>query len=521
MNALTQKLVTIAIDAPNHDLLLGWISNGFLPNLKELISGGYQCELNHKKYYRNENCWKIFSQPTFLEATGFKYSKESYQFEYDRLEGEWQNAFYSLGNKKRVCSFDLPVPFANDVNGIQINGWATEVSDSVAQSDPPYLITEIQKKHGDDPKLEGVDPIYNKQKKLFYRSYSLPSIYNQKELCKLADQLISSVGRRAEICCSLLEKESWDLFLTCFSESHTANHLLWHFDNEHPVKFPSSKRAAILEVTQAIDLAIGKIKKSLSDEQSLVVYTIDHTAQNSMDVPSMIFLPEILFRWSFNGDAAISDESSSASLDPIKLEFGAHWKHEVLSLLTPLGREMLLSPITLDAIGDPLSWNPASWYRECWPKMRAFALPSVSDGYIRLNVKGREKWGLIEPTDFLNELDNLTRLLYTLVNPRNGEPLVEKIIQIREDPNELPNLPADLIVCWSSNKIADVVDIPNFGRIGPVPFFRTGGHVAHGTDIKNFFVVSGPAAHVMKINNRGMSSISFDKLPKLLLSVIE
>ena len=516
-----QKLVTIGIDAPNYDLLNKWISQGLLPNIKALMSEGYQCDLHHKKYYRNENCWKIFSQTKFSGSSGFKYSADRYEFEYDRLNDELQDAFYGLGDKKRVCSFDLPIPFAKNVNGIQINGWASELSDSVAQSDPPELIAEIEKTFGGDPKLEGISPKYNNEKKLLYRSYPLPSVYNQTELYKLTDQLIASVNRRTAISCSLLAKEPWDLFLTCFCESHTANHLLWHLDNDGPIKFEGPKRLAILEVTQAIDRAIGEIKNNLLKCQSLVVYSIDHTAQNLMDIPSMVFLPEILFRWSFNGQAAIGSKDLKAELDSFDYLFYPHWKNEIESLLTPLGRQLLVPPTILDGIGDPLSWNPASWYRDCWPKMRAFALPSVSDGYIRLNVKGRERQGVVEQARFQEEIDVLIKLLNSLVNLRTREPMVEKIIQVRAHANELTKLPADLIVCWANKQPADAVDLPGLGQIGPVPFFRTGGHVAHGTDINNFFVVSGPAAQRIKDNNNGLTSMELDQLAKLMLSVFE
>ena len=35
-------------------------------------------------------------------------------------------------------------------------------------------------------------------------------------------------------------------------------------------------------------------------------------------------------------------------------------------------------------------WVPASRYRSHWATMRAFALPSMYDGRIRLNLRGRE-----------------------------------------------------------------------------------------------------------------------------------
>jgi len=513
------RLVTIAIDAPNNDLLKQWISQGLLPNIAQLISEGYQRDLFHKKYYRNDSCWSIFTQSNFAGDTGFNYFANDYRFEFDNLDAKPQKAFYSLDDKKRVCTFDLPVPFAKNLNGIQIHGWASELSSSVAQSIPPELIDEIHQTYGGDARFDGIETSYVKQGNHTYKSYPLPSVYDEVELNNLADRLITSVHRRAEICCDLLSRESWDLFLSCFSESHTANHLLWHIENSHPIAFDGKKRSPILEITQAIDNAIGKIKSNLSESQSLVVFTIDHVAQNSMDTPSMVFLPELLFRWCFNGKAAIASEDINLPVRPIESHFKSHWKYEVAKLLTPLGQEMLLSPTYLDSLGDPLSWNPASWYRDCWPYMSAFALPSVSDGYIRLNVKGREKSGVVEPSQFQYEVNRLIQLISTALDSRTGLPVVAEIIQVRNQPSENPHLSPDLIICWQP-EATDVIDVPGFGRIGPIPFFRTGGHVLHGTDITNFFVASGPAAALLKSKSNSCLPIELNQFSKLLLSLI-
>jgi hypothetical protein len=68
--------------------------------------------------------------------------------------------------------------------------------------------------------------------------------------------------------------------------------------------------------------------------------------------------------------------------------------------------------------------------------------------------------------------------------------VVARVVHTRRGPNE-PFAPgdrpadADLIVIWAATPI-DVVDSPAAGRIGPVPFKRSGGHVHRG-----FFLAAG------------------------------
>ena len=442
MSRKKSRLVALAIDAPNNDLLESWIENNHLPNMRRLFLEGRHRRLVHRKHYRNETCWTTFGTAAVNERTGFHFSPSSYEFEYDSIETPAAKAFYSLGDERTICTFDLPLPFAAEVNGIQVVGWASELSASVAKSEPPDVMGEIRSQFGDDPKLEGIAPVFDVRTGSSYRSFPLPSMYDTPALLRLSTRLVKSALTRGSICNWLLHKQSWDLFLGCFPETHTANHLLWHLGHEHPsssVDFERG-RSPLLDVTQAVDAAIGRIRAQLSPEQTLAVFTIDHTAHNVMDVPSMALLPELLFRWCFDGAAALGSCDESAPLEPPSRKFKAHWKHETWALATELGRRELISPATLDANGDKLSWNPASWYRLCWPRMRAFALPGVSDGYIRLNVKGRESKGLVDPEAFGATLDSLVRLMESVKNPRTGNPLVKKVIRIRERPDECPEI---------------------------------------------------------------------------------
>jgi predicted AlkP superfamily phosphohydrolase/phosphomutase len=118
--------------------------------------------------------------------------------------------------------------------------------------------------------------------------------------------------------------------------------------------------------------------------------------------------------------------------------------------------------------------------------MKAFALPSFSEGYLRLNVRGRERDGVVDPADYRRTCDEIEALLRQVRNPRTGSPMVRKVVRCRASVDERdPKMPdPDLVVLWTP-EAADVVDTP-VGRIGPAPFRRTGSHVERG-----FLLASG------------------------------
>ena len=123
--------------------------------------------------------------------------------------------------------------------------------------------------------------------------------------------------------------------------------------------------------------------------------------------------------------------------------------------------------------------------------MKAFALPSVSDGYIRLNVKGREEEGLVDPKDYDAVCDEIAEMLTQVIDARTGEKIISKVLRVRKTPFETDSRqsPADLIVLFQEEMPTDTVDSPALGRIGPLPFFRPGGHQKQGSTIRNCFMV--------------------------------
>jgi hypothetical protein len=94
----------------------------------------------------------------------------------------------------------------------------------------------------------------------------------------------------------------------------------------------------------------------------------------------------------------------------------------------------------------------------------------------------------VAASDYEAVCDELTRALHDLVDARSGAPIVKDVIRTRgsalEQRSSLPD--PDLIVLWWAGAV-DVVDSPSLGRIGPVPFPRTGTHLSTG-----FLLATGP-----------------------------
>jgi hypothetical protein len=250
---------------------------------------------------------------------------------------------------------------------------------------------------------------------------------------------------------------------------------------------------------------------------------------NSTDLPSLVFLPELLYRWSFPGKRGLEATRAGREAPPPAVPRPPRtWTDEVwarkhdanpitrfLRRRLPveffhyaIERRLGLNGVPLCPEDCRLGHQPPMWYQPAWSRMRAFALPSFSEGYVRLNVRGREASGLVAPEDYLRVCDEIEELLAGMRDARTGEPMVANVMRTRRSALDAdPKLAdADLLVQWTARPV-DVVDTPR-GRIGPLPFQRSGSHVERG-----FLLAAGPG---IPSDSNGAEAHALDLAPTIL-----
>ena len=153
-----------------------------------------------------------------------------------------------------------------------------------------------------------------------------------------------------------------------------------------------------------------------------------------------------------------------------------------------------------------LEWMPAARYQPLWAEMPAFALPSFHDGQIRINLQGRERKGMVPLERYEVCCEEIMRILRDCRDPFSGQHAVDDIQRPNHgDPLGLAASRADMYVTWKDNILC--LEHSDLGRVGPVPFLRTGGHTGlHG--------MAYLKTHLLAPGDYGTRS-SFDVIPTL------
>jgi hypothetical protein len=323
---------------------------------------------------------------------------------------------------------------------------------------------------------------------------------------QMGDQLSKAVRMRARIARWLYSERlpDWEFALLTVSEAHSALEGLWHgIDPSHPLHpCPSAGAAAegIRAVYAAIDDLIAELRAAFPDAAT-VIFSMHGMGPNRSDAASMLLLPELLYRQAFgaayfdrrsapsaalNGQMAMTESESWDSW--IAAGFPTDQRPPPEPLWRRLPRQVMptaakrikrmLDRLTVKPrapLPFSLDWMPATRYQRFWHQMAAFALPSFYDGRVRINLRGREATGLVDPAQYHEFRDDLVTMLRQCRDPVSGESVVDGIeFPVTSDPLKMGPTESDLVILWSGAVMGLVH--PKHGQIGPIPYRRTGGH---------------------------------------------
>jgi predicted AlkP superfamily phosphohydrolase/phosphomutase len=471
---MTDRVLAIGLDGWEHSLGETLMAAGELPHLGRLRDRSARFLLDHGPAQRTGLAWEHLSTGRAPDATR-RWS--AVHFDVETYEA-WQEGTslppFAARLDAPTVVFDPPY-FALDrapsVRGV-VN-WGAHDPGVPRDARPRSLLAEIESRFGDYP---GRGWIYG---------IVWPSAARARTM---GDALVDATDARAEIATWLLRDRlpDWRFGLVVTGELHSAIEGLWHgVDPEHPLAdLPSAGPAGdgLRAVYRATDRLVGTLADAF-DDATLVVFAMGGMGPNRSDVPSMVLLPELLYRHAFGRALFRQSEGWTTGALPMLGE-DEEWAAAVNARIVP-------RPTWSDAVrtaaarflpgapGPPsrrtIPWMPASRYQPWWHAMRCFALPSFYDGRIRLNLAGRERAGTVAPADHAAVSDEVEALVRACRDAATGAPVVEHVERTGgPDPLRLGPSESDLVVVWRGASLA--FDHPTLGRVGPVPWRRPGGH---------------------------------------------
>jgi predicted AlkP superfamily phosphohydrolase/phosphomutase len=519
------RVVAIGLDGLETSVADRFMASGDMPALAELRREAACFVLDHGPAQRTGLAWEHVASGRSPEAAqrwaAVEFDPSTYRVwqEGARFTPWWTNL------SRSVVVFDTPyVDLRRAPTTRGVVAWGAHDPGARLAARPRLLLRDFRQRFGAYPSKW---------------TYATPwgSVDRSREMGEILGRALETRARAAHWLATE-RLPDWDLFFAVAGEVHGAIEGLWHgVDAKHPLhRHPSAASAAesLRAIHRALDGMIATLVRSAGRDAAIVAFAMGGMGPNHSDVQSMVLLPELLYRHAFDSPllrvpapwTAARDHLpivgedepwNVASCVPLTVDHG-HLSQALRSFVQQRPRlragvrALQAALLEWRAAAEPiptrsLNWQPASRYATHWPRMPAFALPSFYDGRIRINLKGRERDGIVEASRYENVCRNIETLLRECRNPLTGEPAVESIERATTgDPLRLGSSESDVLVVWRG--VATALEHPRLGLIGPVPLRRTGGH----TGRRGIAYVRAPG---IRVGDHGVRS-AFDVAPTII-----
>jgi predicted AlkP superfamily phosphohydrolase/phosphomutase len=319
----------------------------------------------------------------------------------------------------------------------------------------------------------------------------IPVEKSPQRFASIRKTLLEGARRRGELSRWLLKHTAWDLFVTVFQECHRAGHYFWT-DGAAPAPGDLDDADAMLEVHRALDDEVGALVHEVDRRKtSVIVFSLLGMGPNRAQ---MHLVPAVIERI----NARFASPEGAAPVVPPRPKRS----------LMGLAREHLPAPLqerlALAVSARVRDWVVGRAYAGAldWRRTPGFALPTGGEGYIRLNLAGREAEGYLEAGSARHRryLDSVREGFLSLRHAGTGEPLVDAIIVPAERfPGPRGDYLPDLSITWKPGGPATAVHSERLGTFtGRLKTGRDGNHRAVA-----FAAVAGPAGQSRRASSLG------------------
>lgn len=459
---MSAPIVMVGLDAADSVLVDRLVAEGAMPNLAVLRRQGCSLRLEPRPPAFLSMVWPSLINGTPVTRHGWYFNKV---WNPDRMRLEhvgrgWlpQEPFWMPLARAGGRAAILDVPFAPapepGFGGLFLTGWQCH-DDAAHGSEPRGLWRELAGRFGRPalgPEMFGPQTVAS--------------------LRRLARELLAATRQMGELAASLLERERPDLLITVLGGTHRGGHYLWDLSQVDTRGLDAGTRAelggALRAIYAAADEALGRILAAAPAGARVIAFALHGMAPNdgwADRFPALV-------------DLVRGGGGKAAGGLVYRLKRAVPWSlaREITSRL-PQAVTHRLVPLWSARMHD-------------WSRTRWFGLPVDVNGYLRINLRGRDAGGIVEPgaeyERLCGELEAAFLSLETLEGGQKVVAALDRTDELAPGAEARRYLP-DLVARWGTVRAMETggVRLPGVGKIGwqpgtPLVSGRSGNHVGRG-----------------------------------------
>lgn len=467
-NQSRYPLLMIGLDALDSELVGRWAREGALPGFARLDRQAAQGALSSPTGVMQGSIWPSFT--TGLDPSGHGlYFMSQLTPDYAglrrmqaadlRVPPFWNRPGSAVGP---VAVVDVPKQqLAARSGDVQVVEWGALDHFSRFATEPPAFAAELLHRFGRHPLLQ-----------------PLKAPLTPLGRARLRRRLLRGVQSKDALNRQLLERHRPRMLLSVFGEAHAAGHYLWPRDRGGDAEPPRPEAdGALGAVYRGLDRMLSRLVADYAHRANLIIFSghgmlADH-------VPAGV-IETLLERLGLLVPAVVDQ-------GPV----GAKARLALLGSRLPYDLRRLANEYLLPAGLQRRLMGLKGLSRIDLQASRAFTLPSDHQGFIRINLAGREPRGQVAPDQYEALCDRIETELMQLTDAATGAPLVDHLVRTRAcfGRRAYSDALPDLCVVWTERPRAPTLV---HSAQGPISAHRRHPERTGNHRLRGFYYAVGP-----------------------------
>jgi predicted AlkP superfamily phosphohydrolase/phosphomutase len=452
-------IAVIQFDAASAALLARLRAAGRLPNLEALRARGARIELESPAEHFPASAYQTLYRGVEVGDHGLFYpfqwsaARQSIRLaaEFGAAPAIWERLAAAGRSSLAIDPYECHAP--HDSEGVLVSGWGMRERVVLERwSRPPGRDRALRRRHG---RPADVTEVFGAQR--------------PAQLQRLRERFLAAPRRVADAAIELLGERRFDLAWLTFAAPHLAGHRLWevppYLDDGRLGRAGRERiETALEDVYAEVDAQLGRVLEALPEDADVIACSVlgmDVNTSRADMLPAM--LAAVL---GGGGAAEAGADSDSGAMWRLRAALSGRLRGAVAAAMPDRLALELTARLELRGVD--------------WSATRAFAHPADNQGYIRLNLAGRERDGIVAEDEVAELIESIRAGLADFRDP-DGEPAVAAVDWVPErwQGSAAERLP-DLVVRWkpTSSVAIEALHSPRFGTVRRQGFGsgRTGNH---------------------------------------------
>jgi predicted AlkP superfamily phosphohydrolase/phosphomutase len=433
-------VLAICLDAADRRQVLDWADAGELPTLAHLIETGASAELRSPALHLPESVWPTVSTGCWPGKNGHYNFRVVRPGSYSQVPApgrSYRRSIWELVADRGRRALLIDVPYADslgDERVIQLSGWGQR-GVVFPHSWPPDL-------------LEGSIARHGRYSRWLWEDFDRSLRAERRHL----SESLRMTAARTELLREMLDEHEWDLALAPYWEVHSAAHVFHRYVDPSHLHYDPDRAQdlgdALLKVYKQIDQGLAELIAALPSDTEVVAFSPYGLRPNSN---GRMILPRVLEGLGYTVPRPAPPVARAAHFARATLPWSI--RRHVNARLSDATRMRMTERMFADSVD--------------WSRTRAVAESEFGHGWIRINLRGREPQGTVEPgADYERLCEEIAGELLSLVDAESEEPAITEVVRTREllDGPHVDELP-DLLLLWKPDRVLRAARHPRLGLI--------------------------------------------------------